>query len=165
MLDKEGNLNKPFLWRCYGCKQQFTVRVGTIMEDSPIPLRIWCYAFWQISSSKKGISAMQIHRQTGLSYKSALLMMRRIRLAMQYTSGYPLRGVVEVAETYVGGTPRKANKVEDRKPAKRGRGTSKQPAVGMVEQGGKVRTRVVASVTAANLRKPYRGACTPPPAS
>ena len=154
MKDLEGNRSKRFLWKCHGCTKQFTVRVGTIMEDSPIPLRVWCFAFWQISAGKKGVSAMQIHRQTGLSYKSALLMMHRIRLAMEDTSGYPLRGTVEMDETYVGGKPRKG----DGKVHKRGRGTSKQPVVAMVERSengrkGKVRTRVVADVRADNLRE------------
>ncbi|HEV2150573.1 MAG TPA: IS1595 family transposase [Longimicrobiaceae bacterium] len=153
MLDKEGNRNARYLWKCAGCKKQYTVRVGTVMEDSPIPLRVWCFAFWQISAGKKGVSAMQIHRQTGVSYKSALLMMHRIRLAMEDTSGYPLNGVVEMDETYVGGKPRKG----DGKVHKRGRGTSKQPVVAMVERStegrkGKVRTRVVADVRADNLK-------------
>lgn len=154
MRDKDGNRNARYLWRCYGCKgRQFTVRVGTVMEDSPIPLRVWCFAFWQISAGKKGVSAMQIHRQTGLSYKSALLMMHRIRLAMEDKSPSPLDGIVEMDETYVGGKPRKG----DGKVHKRGRGTSKQPVLAMVERStptrkGKVRTRVVADVRADNLR-------------
>lgn len=75
---------------------------------------------------------------------------------MEDTSGYPLQGTVEVDETYVGGKPRKENKKEDRKPAKRGRGTSKQPVFAMIERGGSVRTRVVADVTASNLREAMR---------
>jgi transposase-like protein len=74
--------SKRFLWRCHGCKKQFTVRVGTIMEDSRIPLRHWCFAFWSACSSKKGVSALQISRECSLSYKSALLLMHRIRWAM-----------------------------------------------------------------------------------
>ncbi|MBA4158298.1 MAG: IS1595 family transposase [Gemmatimonadetes bacterium] len=145
-----------FRWRCRGCKKQFTVRVGTIMEDSPIPLKVWAYAFWSACASKKGVSSLQIQRETGLSYKSSLFMMHRIRWAMVESGGAPLFGTVEVDETYVGGKPRKANKVEDRKSAKRGRGTDKQPVVAMVERGGRVRTRVVANVTAANLEEAMR---------
>lgn len=62
---KTGGRNKRFLWRCNGCKQQYSVRVGTVFEDSRIPLRHWCYAFWAASVSKKGVSALQIKRQTG----------------------------------------------------------------------------------------------------
>jgi transposase-like protein len=80
---KTGERNKRFLWRCRACKSQFTVKVGTVMEDSPIPLTAWCFAFWKACSSKKGVSALQICRQTGLSYKSALFLMHRIRWAMR----------------------------------------------------------------------------------
>lgn len=104
MQSKGGARNARYLWRCYGCKQQFTVRVGTIMEDLPIPLRHWCYAFWAACAGKKGVSAMQIQRQTGLSYKSALFMMHRIRYAMTPDPRpSKLDGIVEVDETYVGG--------------------------------------------------------------
>ena len=81
-----GERNARYLWRCTGCKRQYTVRVGTIMEDSPIPLRHWCYAFWAACAGKKGVSALQIQRMTGLSYKSALFMMHRIRWAMTGTN-------------------------------------------------------------------------------
>ncbi len=77
-----GTRNKRFLWLCNGCKRQYTVRVGTVFEDSRIPLRHWCYGFWAAAVSKKGVSSKQIQRMTGLSYKSALFMMHRIRFAM-----------------------------------------------------------------------------------
>src|SRR5262249_49341992 len=100
--------NHRYLWRCMSCKRQFTVRVGTVFEDSRIPLRHWCYAFWAACASKKGVSALQIKRMTGLSYKSALFMMHRIRFAMADAPGTleSLKGTVEVDETYVGGKPR-----------------------------------------------------------
>jgi transposase-like protein len=149
MMQKGGEERQEnFRWRCRGCKKQFTVRVGTVMEDSPIPLKVWAFAYWQACASKKGVSAMHIYRQTGVSYKSALFLMRRVRWAMVESGGNPLVGTVEVDETYVGGKPRKG----DGKPRKRGRGTDKQPVVAMVERGGRVRTRVVANVTAANLK-------------
>lgn len=79
MKAKDGSRNARFLWRCYGCKKQFTVRVGTIMEDSPIPVRHWCLAFYRAAASKKGISALQIQGEAALTYKSALFLMHRIR--------------------------------------------------------------------------------------
>jgi len=79
---KTGERNKRWLWRCTICSRQFTVRVGTVLEDSAIPFRHWCYAFWKACSSKKGVSALQIKRETGLSYKSALFLMHRIRFAL-----------------------------------------------------------------------------------
>lgn len=77
-----GDRNKRFIWRCRGCKRQYTVRIGTMFEDSRIPLMHWCYAFWAACACKKGVSALQIKRQTGLTYKSALYLLHRIRWAM-----------------------------------------------------------------------------------
>jgi transposase-like protein len=158
---------KRYLWRCRSCGKQYTVKVNSIMEDSPIPVRHWCYAFWAACASKKGVSALQIKRQTGLSYKSALYMMHRIRWAMADDSNpAPLSGDVEVDETYVGGKPRKgsrrprANRLPGQSPYKPGPAEDfkdrKTPVVGMVERGGTVRGRVFPSVTAANLKGAIR---------
>jgi transposase-like protein len=73
-----GERQANYRWRCKGCKQQFTVRIGTVFEDSRIELRHWCYAFWRAATSKKGVAALELHRQTGLSYKSCLFMLQRI---------------------------------------------------------------------------------------
>lgn len=151
MQDRDGSRNKRFLWRCRDCNKQYTVRVGTVFEDSLIPFRHWCYAFWAACSSKKGVSALQIKRQTGLSYKSALFMMHRIRYAMaEDVMAEPLTGTVEVDETYVGGKPRYKGK-HNRK--KSGRGTDKAPVVALVQRGGNVRAMTVAKVNAKNLRR------------
>jgi hypothetical protein len=131
LLAKERRVSCP--WRRV---QQFTVRTGTIMEDSGLPLTAWAFAFWGACASKKGVSAKQIERQCGISYRSALFLMHRVRWAMVETGRKPLTGTVEVDEVYIGGKPRKANKPEDRKPAKRGKGADKQPVVAMVERGG-----------------------------
>src|SRR5205809_1885367 len=104
---KTGERSKRFLWFCEICQRQFTVRIGTVLEDSRIALRHWCYAFWAACASKKGVSALQIRRQTQISYKSALFMMHRIRFVMTpNTPQSPLSGKVEVDETYVGGRAR-----------------------------------------------------------
>lgn len=152
MQSRDGDREKGFRWRCRGCKKQYSVRTGTVFEDSRIPMRHWWFAFWAACSSKKGVSAKQIQRQTGLSYKSALFMMHRIRYAMSgnHTTPPKLTGTVEADETYVGGKPRyKGNN-------KRGRGTKKQPVMAVVQRGGSVRTQVVQSVTAANLKAVIR---------
>lgn len=169
MRNAEGKRHHRFLWRCRGCKRQFTVRIGTVFEDSRIPLRHWCYAFWAACSSKKGVSALQIRRQTGLSYKSALFLMHRIRWAMTPDRSPRLDGIVEVDETYVGGRPRnpsiqaiRAMTYEERKPFREarkrntGRGTDKPPVVAMIERGGRVRARVVADVTGRTLKRAIR---------
>ncbi len=142
MMDREGNRNARFLWRCRGCKRQFTVRIGTIFEDSRIPLRIWCHAFWRACSSKKGVSALQISRETGLGYKSALFLMHRIRYAMAEGDGPPkLTGIVEADETFVGGKPRQHY-------SQREKWSDKTPVFAAVERGGRVRARPLERVTA-----------------
>src|SRR5437868_13878280 len=103
---KTGQRNKDYRWRCRGCGEFYTARTGTVMEDSRIPMRHWCWAFWQLCSSKKGISAKQIQRQTGLSYKSALFLLHRVRFAMADLQAVTLTGIVECDETYIGGKPR-----------------------------------------------------------
>src|SRR5436309_2319371 len=104
----EENPNKKIragLYQCAECKAQFTVTVGTIFEDSHIPLRKWLVAWYLLCSSKKGISSLQIQRMLGLgSYRTALFMMHRIRYALaQPDFTTYLKGVVEIDETYVGG--------------------------------------------------------------
>src|SRR2546430_1113564 len=160
MRGRNGERNARFLWDCRGCRRQFTVRIGTVLEDSRVPLRHWAYAFWAACASKKGVSALQIKRQTGLSYKSALHLMHRIRWAMAESPTGPLGGIVEADETYVGGKPR-AKELRQRgadwKVYKRGRARDfkdrKTPVVALVERGGRVRTFVPQHVTAANLRQ------------
>lgn len=139
-----------YRWRCRECKKQFTVRTGTVFEGSAIELRHWCFAFWRASTSKKGVSALEIHRQTGVSYKSCLFMLHRIRFAMQDNYTTPLTGDVEVDETYVGGKPRHTGK-GNRYWHKR-----KQAVMAMVERNGKARMRPIADVTGATLQDAIR---------
>ena len=149
---KTGERQADYRWRCREKhpSQQFTVRTGTVFEDSRAELRHWCFAFWRASTSKKGVSALEIHRQTGLSYKSALFMLHRIRFAMADSVVGPLGGEVEVDETYVGGKPRYKGV------SKRGRGTKKQCVLAMVERGGRVKTRPIANVTGKTLKAAIR---------
>lgn len=150
MLAKNGQRNKRFLWRCHECKSQFTIRIGTVFEESRIPLRHWCYAFWRASTSKKGVSALEIQRQCQISYKSALFLMHRIRCAMTPDINRTPRmtGTVEIDETYVGGKPRPGT---GKHPV--GRGTKKTPVLGIVERGGNVHRRVVADISGKTLRR------------
>ena len=149
MVDaKTGDRNKRYLWRCRDCKQQYTVRIGTVYEESRIPLRHWAYAFWRACTSKKGVSALELSRQCEISYKSALFLMNRIRFAMapDFASAPKLLGTVEVDETYVGGKPRFKGI------SKTGRGTNKTPVFAAVQRQGQIRRRVVADVTSKTLR-------------
>ncbi len=89
-----------YRWRCRDCKRMYSVRTGLALEETRLPLRIWVYAFWKASSSKKGVSALQISREYESSYKSALFLMHRIRYAMttDHSATRKLSGTVEVDE-------------------------------------------------------------------
>lgn len=151
---KTGERQVNYRWLCRDCKSidqkcQYTVRTGTVFEDSKVELRHWCYAFWRASTSKKGVSALELHRQTGMAYKSCLFVLHRIRFAMADSAPAPLGeggGDVEVDETYIGGKPRHKGV------SKRGRGTNKQCVVALVERGGSVKTRPVADVSGKTLK-------------
>lgn len=157
---KTGERNRRYLWRCRTCPKkssQFTWRVGTVMEDSRIPARHWCFAFWRAATSKKGVAAKEIQRQTGLSYKASLFLLHRVRFAMAPTDGDApkLTGTVEADETYIGGKPRKS------KPQKGTKGKSNYqtrserltPVFAAVQRDGQARVRVIPDVTAPTLRK------------
>jgi transposase-like protein len=139
------------LYKCRTCRKQFTVTVGSIFEDSHIPISKWLMAIFLICSSKKGMSSHQLHRMLKITYKSAWFMTHRLRFAMGTKAplGKLLQGIVEVDETYVGGKPRIGDKL-------RGTGyrkdSNKIPVVALLERGGNVRTKVVSNVNQKNLR-------------
>lgn len=138
------------LRHCAKCSKQFTATVGTIFEDSHIPLRKWLIAWYLVCSSKKGISSLQLQRNLGLgSYRTALFMTHRIRHALRETS-YPekLDGTVEADEAAMGGYM-KGGQTGYSAP-------NKTPIVAMVQRGGKVRTKVMPSINGANLRQAIR---------
>jgi transposase-like protein len=152
------------VWKCRACRKQFTVMVGTIFEDSHVPLNKWLLAFYLLCASKKGMSAHQLHRMLGVTYKTAWFMAHRIRYAMQQPPFQAaLTGVVEVDETYVGGKRRNPNKrqyapLDPKLPnkLKTGRGADKTPVVLLVERGGRARSFRVARVTGAEIKDVIR---------
>src|ERR1700719_1362733 len=91
------------LWKCKGCKKQYSVKLGTIFEDSPLGLDKWLPAIWLLANSKNGISSYELHRALGVTQKTAWFMLSRIRLAMQTKSFTKLKGEVEADETFIGG--------------------------------------------------------------
>ena len=144
-----GKSHRPGVLFCNSCEKPFTVTVGTVMERSHVPLTKWALAFGLMCSSKKGVSAHQLHRTLAVTYKTAWFMAHRIREAMRPLAaaegGGALGGankVVEVDETYVGG---KARNRKDHIPLK-------EAVVALVERDGRVRSRHVANVDGANLR-------------
>jgi len=162
MKDKDGGRSKRFLWKCREkeCGKQFTVRIGTVFEDSRVPLRFWVLAFYRICSSKKGFSALQLKRETGLTYKSAWFLLHRVRYAMSAApeSPPPLDGIVEVDETFVGGKPRNKPKTPEER---RAHHEKKGKVVVLVERGGRAKVRTVAKVNAKNLREVMREGIAP----
>ena len=135
-------------WNCHDCKSSFNVLSGTIMEKTKIPLQKWFLGIGFMVNAKKSPSSCQLARDLDMTQQSALYMQHRIRGAMAAEQGPLLQGILEIDETYVGGKPRKANRSEDRKPAKRGRGsTTKTPVIGVAERGGRVAARVADQLT------------------
>jgi transposase-like protein len=144
-----GKSTRPGVYWCNECNKPFSVTVGTVMEDSKIPLNKWVLAFHLMAASKKGMSAHQLHRMLGVTYKTAWFLCHRIREAMGETvpTSGPLGGdgkVVEVDETYVGG---KAKNRAHGEPA------PKKAVVSLIERDGRARSFHVASVTAKNVRE------------
>ena len=134
-------------WNCHDCKASFNVLSGTVMQKTKIPLQRWFLAIGLIVNAKKSLSSYQLARDLDMTQMSAWYMMQRIRSAMASNQASFLRGVVEVDETYIGGKPRKRNRVKDRKPAKRGRGTKKLSILGAVERDGDVKAVVTDDLT------------------
>ena len=132
-------------WKCKECYKQFSVKLGTIFEDSPIPLQKWLPALWLLVNCRNGVSSYEISRDLGVSQKAGWFMLQRLRLALQdKDSGGKLGGgphsKVEIDETFIGGKARNMHK------SRRDRMTtygSKTAVMGMLERGGKVRTKVL----------------------
>jgi transposase-like protein len=141
------------LYKCKACRKQFTVTVGTVFEDSHIPLSKWLLAIHLLASSKKGMSAHQLHRNLGISYKGAWFMAHRLRYAMaQGPLADLMNGVIEADETYVG--------AKNKRGTKRGRpqaDSHKTPVFALVERGtGRVRAMPMERVTSHNVQQTIR---------
>ena len=152
-LPAKGSMGKGWL-HCRECRKKFTVRVGTLFERSHVPLNKWLCAFHLMCASKKGISAHQLHRMLGVTYKTAWFMAHRIREAMRPgDDAGPLGGegkYVEVDETIIGGKER--NKHKSKRNPKNIGAVGKEIAFSLVERGGRVRSHHVPAVNAKTLR-------------
>jgi len=133
----QGKSTRVGLWKCYQCRKPFTVKIGTIFEDSKVPMRLWLQAMYLIAGSKKGISSNHLHRILGVTLKTAWFMSHRIREAMSGDDGWPLGGLgmtVEADETFIGTEPgRKVQKGA----------FHKMKVLALVERGGRSRAMVI----------------------
>ena len=141
--DQHSFISTRRLWFCKNCKRQFTMKVQTIFEDSPLGMDKWMAALWLLVNCKNGISSCEVARDLGVTQKTAWFMLHRLRLAMQTGSFGKLGGEVEVDETFIGGKARymhlyKKN-LKDIKPGAKG----KTAVMGILKRGGEVRTAVL----------------------
>lgn len=136
------------VWQCKTRhpKSQFSVKVGTIFEDSPIPLDKWLLTMWMLANCKNGVSSYEIARAIGVTQKSAWFMLQRIRLALQDETGGKLGGEVEADETYIGGLARNMHKSKRAKKIAGTGGAGKVAVMGLLERHGKVKTAVLPDV-------------------
>jgi transposase-like protein len=162
----EGKSTRLGLWKCYECRKQFTVKVGTVFEAAHIPLHKMLQAVYLMSSSKKGVSAHQLHRTLEITYKSAWFLAHRIREAMSAGRLAPMGGegaIVEADETYYGKKADKPTMTTSGRPfLKGGMGAHKISIVSLVERGGSVRSfhvdgtvsaRTVSDILFTNIRR------------
>jgi len=138
------------VFKCYEkhARQKFSLKVGTIFEDSPIGLDKWLPVMWLVVNSKNGVSSWEIHRSIGVTQKTAWFMLQRARLAMQGEQGGKLSGEVEVDETYIGGKARNMHKSRKAKvlKGKHGGSVGKTAIQGLLARHGEIRTKVVEEV-------------------
>jgi len=133
------------IWKCSKCRKQFSIKAGTLLEDSPIGLDKWLPAIWLIANNRNGISSWELHRALGVTQKTAWFMLHRIRLALQDNlAGGMLGGEVEIDETFIGGKARNMHKSRKREMLKTGqRSAGKTIVMGMLERKGQVRATII----------------------
>lgn len=146
------------LWKCYAKhpRAKFSLKVGTIFEDSPLGLDKWMMAMWLIANCKNGISSYELSRDLGITQKSAWHMLQRIRLAMRVGSFEKLGGQVEVDETYIGGKARNMHRSEHSRKVIGTGGAGKVAVMGLLERDGKVRAKVIRDATQLTLHAQVR---------
>ncbi|MGH9417615.1 MAG: IS1595 family transposase, partial [Terriglobales bacterium] len=141
--DQHSFISTRKLWYCKGCKKQFTVKVGTIFEDSPLGLDKWLIASWLIVSCKNGISSYELGKAVDVRQTTAWFMLQRLRLMMQAPGGGKISGGVEVDETFIGGKARNMHARRRQASGVKQGGAGKTVVMGLLKRGGEVRTIIV----------------------
>ena len=142
---------KNGFYRCNQCKEDFTVRTGTVMERSHIPLQKWVYAMYLVVTARKGISSMQLAKEIGITQKSAWFMLGRLREACAGGDFGKLSGIIEIDESYVGGLAKNMHAADKKRRDIKTGGRSKTAVLGMRERGGRTKAMVIADTTQATL--------------
>ncbi len=148
-----GFLKTRRIWKCRDCGRQFSAKLGTIFEDSPLGLDKWLPAIWMLANSKNGISSYELARGLGLTQKTAWFMLHRIRLAMQSRTFRKMRGSVEADESFLGGAAKFMHFAKKKRVVRGTGGMDKVAVFGLLERGkGDKPSRVAASVVS-RIRK------------
>ncbi len=142
------------IYKCKDCRKQFSVKMGTIFEESAVSLDKWLLAIWHIANCKNGISSYELGRNIGVTQRTAWFMNHRIRTAMTVGSIEKLSGTIEADETYIGGDAKNMHSKERKRRVKKaGSPAHKSAVLGMVQRRGKVRAQVIQSRDAATIRE------------
>src|ERR1035437_4376383 len=151
-------LKNQLRWQCssHHPLRQFSIKTGTIFEDSPLGLDKWLPAMWLITNAKNGISSWEVHRALGVSQKTAWFMLHRIRTAHQCKGGNKFSGQIEADETFIGGKARNVHKAKRERVITGTGGKDKTAVMGILERGGKVRTKVVDNTKKKTLQAEIR---------
>lgn len=138
--------------KCGDCRKRFSIRVGTIFEDSKLPIRTWLLAIWLVTSHKKGIASTQLAKDLGITQKSAWFVTHRLRHAIRTQSfNRPLDGEIEADETFIGG--KEKNKHAHQRTGGKQGGKGKIAVLGILERGGELRTGSTPSLSAKPVRQ------------
>jgi transposase-like protein len=148
--EKPSFLKTRYIWKCRKCRKQFSVKVGTIFEDSPLGLDKWLPALWMLANSKNGISSYELGRALGVTQKSAWFMLHRVRMAMETRSFKRFGGKVEVDETFIGGAAKFMHASRKKRVIRGTGGMDKTPVMGILKRGTGRQPSQVRAIVLAN---------------